>query len=65
MDAEIVRMTAALLHGGDDVGGCTTSGGTESILMAMKAYRDFARNERGIQNPEVCALLELPTRVIH
>lgn len=53
MDAEIVRMTATMLHGGDDVGGCTTSGGSESLLMAMKTYRDYARNERGIQNPEV------------
>lgn len=27
-----------------------TSGGTESILMACKAYRDFGKNERGIKN---------------
>lgn len=27
-----------------------TSGGTESIIMACKAYRDFGRNERGIKN---------------
>lgn len=26
-----------------------TSGGTESIIMACKAYRDFARNECGIK----------------
>lgn len=26
-----------------------TSGGTESIMMACKAYRDFGRNERGIK----------------
>lgn len=39
----------------DPVGGCgtTTSGGTESILMACKAYRDFARKERGIVEPEM------------
>jgi len=29
-----------------------TSGGTESILLAMKTYRDEAR-ERGIQYPEM------------
>lgn len=26
-----------------------TSGGTESIMMACKAYRDFGRYERGIK----------------
>lgn len=26
-----------------------TSGGTESIVMACKAYRDFGENERGIK----------------
>lgn len=26
-----------------------TSGGTESIIMACKAYRDYGRNERGIK----------------
>ena len=36
-------MTAAMLNGDDDVVGSLTSGGTESILMAMKAYRDRAR----------------------
>ena len=35
-------MTSAMLHGDSDVVGSMTSGGTESILMAMKAYRDRA-----------------------
>jgi sphinganine-1-phosphate aldolase len=30
-----------------------TTGGTESILMACKAYRDYARAERGISHPEI------------
>lgn len=30
-----------------------TSGGTESILMACKAYRDFAREVKGIKKPEI------------
>lgn len=30
-----------------------TSGGTESILMACKAYRDYAREEKGIKKPEI------------
>jgi len=30
-----------------------TSGGTESIVMACKAYRDFGRNECGIKKGEI------------
>jgi Glutamate decarboxylase and related PLP-dependent proteins len=30
-----------------------TSGGTESIIMACKAYRDYARTERGVCHPEI------------
>lgn len=30
-----------------------TTGGTESILMACKAYRDYAHAERGIRRPEI------------
>lgn len=41
-DADIVRMTAKMLHGSEETCGAVTSGGTESILMAMKAYRDVA-----------------------
>ena len=35
-------MASSMLHGDSDVVGSMTSGGTESILMAMKAYRDRA-----------------------
>jgi len=60
-EAEIVAMTARMLgapDGADDaerVCGTVTSGGTESILLAMKAYRDRARKERGIQRPAIIA----------
>ena len=40
MEAEVVSMSVRLFHGGPDACGSMTSGGTESILMAMKAYRD-------------------------
>jgi sphinganine-1-phosphate aldolase len=30
-----------------------TSGGTESIILAVKAYRDMAMTEKGILNPEI------------
>ena len=36
-------MTSEMMHGDHDVVGSLTSGGTESILMAMKVYRDRAR----------------------
>ncbi len=44
---EVVRMVASLLNGDDNVVGCMTSGGTESILLAMKTYRDYARKKMG------------------
>ena len=47
-------MTAALVAGGcSSVCGCTTSGGTESILLAIKAHRDFYLNKHGISSPEI------------
>jgi len=56
-EAEIVAMTASMLGGGEDgvssVCGTVSSGGTESILLAMRAYRDQARAERGITDPEI------------
>ena len=42
MEAEVVRMSADMLHGDDQVVGTMTSGGTESILMAVKAARERA-----------------------
>ncbi|KAG8221966.1 hypothetical protein J437_LFUL007807 [Ladona fulva] len=53
MEAEVVRMCANLFHGGSESCGTMTSGGTESIMMACKAYRDYAVEERGIKRPEM------------
>lgn len=39
-EAEIVRMTADMMEGDSNVCGALTSGGTESIIMAVKAYRE-------------------------
>lgn len=30
-----------------------TSGGSESLLLVCKAYRDYAREVKGIQHPEI------------
>ena len=53
-EAEIVAMTANMLGGvGQDICGTVSSGGTESIMLAMKTYRDQARQEKGITRPEM------------
>ncbi len=55
-EAEIVEMTASMLSSkktDDLICGTVTSGGTESILLAMKTYRDFARVKRNIKKPEL------------
>ena len=52
MQAEVVDIVADLLHGGPDAAGFMTSGGTESILLAVKAARTRGR-ERGITAPEM------------
>ena len=46
LEHEVVQMTAAMLHGPDTTVGTMTSGGTESILMAVKTLRDRARRRR-------------------
>jgi len=53
MEAEVVRMACDLFDGGKDSCGCVTSGGTESIILAMKAYRNYAREVKGIENPVI------------
>lgn len=53
-ESEVLSMTASLLGGDHSVAGSMTSCGTESILMAIKTYRDRARAERpGISSPEI------------
>jgi sphinganine-1-phosphate aldolase len=53
LQAEVVAITADLLHAPEGAAGFMTSGGTESILMAVKAARERARVERGITEPEI------------
>ncbi len=47
MEAEVVGMGLDLFHAPPDAAGNMTSGGTESILMAVKACRDRERARRG------------------
>jgi sphinganine-1-phosphate aldolase len=60
MQHDIISNTATLLgadepESGGGVEGYLTSGGTESLLQAVKTARDVARKERGIQRPQVVA----------
>ena len=51
---ETCSMIATMLHGDKNVVGNLTSGGTESILMTIKTYRDMARSLRpSITDPEI------------
>ena len=45
------------LFNNPDGAGVTTAGGTESIIMAIKAHRDWARDVKGITEPEMCDAL--------
>jgi len=49
---EVVGAMAELLHGPEG-SGFMTSGGTESILMAVKAARERGRAERGIERGQI------------
>ena len=42
-ETEVLSMCAWMLNGDAQVAGTLTSGGTESVLMAVKTYRDRAR----------------------
>lgn len=51
MEDEVIGMGLALLHGPEGSVGNITSGGTDSITMAMKTARDYARNVKNITGP--------------
>ncbi|MFB7030130.1 MULTISPECIES: pyridoxal phosphate-dependent decarboxylase family protein [unclassified Streptomyces] len=52
LENDVVGAVAALL-GAPGAQGTFTSGGTESILLAVKAARDHARAERGVTAPQL------------
>jgi sphinganine-1-phosphate aldolase len=53
MEAEVVAMVLAMFNAPEDGAGVTTSGGTESIVMAVLSAREKARIERGVTKPEL------------
>ena len=54
MEADIIRMCANL-YNAEEVAGCVTTGGSESIILACKTYRDIGLS-RGIEKPEMIIL---------
>lgn len=60
-ESEIITMTLEMLHGGavaqrgngQNACGALGFGGTESILNALLVYREKAKKERGVVEPEV------------
>ena len=53
IQAEVVAMAGVWLGATPDSAGFMTSGGTESILMAVKAARDRLFALRGVRNPNM------------
>lgn len=53
IQSEVVAACAGLFHAPPGAAGFMTSGGTESILMAVKAARERGRAERGVTEPEM------------
>jgi sphinganine-1-phosphate aldolase len=55
-ETDVVSWTLGLLNGGDGATGNITSGGTESIFMALKTAREWGRATKpGLGTPEVIA----------
>jgi glutamate/tyrosine decarboxylase-like PLP-dependent enzyme len=78
MEAQVVGYGLGLLHGPQGAVGNMTTGGTDSIQMAVKAARDYARKARGVTGrlnivlpasahpafDKACAVMEIEVRRI-
>jgi sphinganine-1-phosphate aldolase len=64
MEAEIVSMCLRMYNNPDGAG-AMTSGGTESIIMAIKAHRDWAKSTKGITEPEMWAYTPFLSSKVH
>lgn len=51
-EKEVIGFTAELFHVDEEACGVMTAGGTESCMLAVKTYRDWAR-EKGMKKPEM------------
>jgi len=53
MECEVIRMVASMFHGDEDSCGVMTSGGTESLILACLAYRNYGKTYKGIKKAEI------------
>lgn len=53
IQSEVVGIVADWFEGGPESAGFITSGGTESLLLAVKGARERGRKERGVTSPNV------------
>ena len=57
MEKQVVNFVKQMFNLDTEVGGGTlTTGGTESIILALFGYREYAKNIKNIVNPEIVAL---------
>ena len=64
MEAEIVSMCLKMYRAPQGSAGVMTSGGTESIVMSIKTYRDWARKVKGITEPEMFVIRQNPSNCL-
>ena len=55
LEADVIQMVVSLFNGDSECCGVTTSGGTESILTAIYAYREWGRAVKGISRANIVA----------
>jgi sphinganine-1-phosphate aldolase len=53
IQAEVVAIVGGWLEAGSEGAGFMTSGGTESLLLSVKAARERGRREQGITDPNI------------
>ncbi len=53
LETEVMEMGLSLMHAPKEAAATFTSGGTESIFLAVKTARDWARATKGITNPNM------------
>ena len=53
IQSDVVSTVTRLIHGDAEAAGFMTSGGTESILLAVEAARQRGRREKGITSPNI------------
>jgi glutamate/tyrosine decarboxylase-like PLP-dependent enzyme len=53
IQSEVVQIVADWFEGGEHAAGFITSGGTESLLLAVKGARERGRKERDVSTPNI------------